>query len=90
MVAGLEVVDKVPSKDLLGTTEAGKEIYLVHKANCSVRVIAFGSGGQLPEQLQGGFSSIKEALDVTDSYLAKVEAKEIKVDGSKYSGRGKK
>ena len=93
MVAKVEAVDKVDltlNKKLLGTTEAGKEIYLVRKPNCSVRMIAFGSGGQLPEQLAGGFSSIQAAQHVVESYLAKVKAKEIKVDGTKASGRSTK
>ena len=66
---------------LLGTTEGGKEINLLRKPNCSVRMIAFGSGGQLPKQLEGGFSSVHAALSVVESYLAKVKAKEITVDG---------
>jgi hypothetical protein len=77
-----EVVDKLDLRALLGTTEKGKEIYLVRKPNCSVRMIAFGSGGLLPAQLRGGFSSVQAAQHVTDCYLAKVKAKEIKLDGS--------
>ena len=78
------------NKVLLGVTEGNKEIYLTRKPNCSVRMIAFGSGGQLPKQLEGGFSSVFTALQATESYLAKVKAKEIKVDGTKCSGRGTK
>lgn len=84
MDAEQEVVGKpVGIRELLGTTEGGKEIYLIRRPNCSVRMIAFGSGGQLPQQLQGGFSSIQAARQVTASYLAKVKAKEIKTDGTK-------
>jgi len=85
MVAGVEAVDKVDLRELLGTTEKGKEIYLVRKPNCSVRMIAFGSGGLLPKQLRGGYSSIQAARHATESYLAGVKAKEIKVDGTKFS-----
>ncbi len=67
----------------LGTTEGGKVINLVRKTNCSIRTIAFNSGGQLPVQLSGGFSSVIAATKAVDSYLAKVKAKVIKVDGSK-------
>ena len=70
---------------LLGTTDGGKDINLVRKPNCSVRKIEFGSGGQLPEQLEGGFSSVAAATRAVESYLAKVKGKEIKVDGTKYS-----
>jgi len=89
MVAEVEAVDKPDLRELLGTTENGKEIYLVRRPNCSVRMIAFGSGGKLPKQLEGGFSSIQAARHAVASYLAKVTAKEIKSDGSKYSGRSK-
>ena len=90
MVAEVAAVDKPDLRELLGTTEAGKEIYLVRRPNCSVRMIAFGSGGQLPKQLAGGFSSIQAARHATASYLAKVKAKEIKLDGTKAGGRGSK
>lgn len=72
---------------LLGTTEAGKDINLVRSPGSSVRIIQFGSGGQLPKQLQGGFSSVAAATKAAQNYLAKVKAKEIKADGTKYSGK---
>lgn len=72
---------------LLGTTEGGKEINLYRKPNCSVRMIAFSSGGELPTMLQGGFSSVHAALSVVESYLAKVKSKEIKLDGTKVKGK---
>ncbi len=75
---------------LLGTTDNGKEINLVRSPGSSVRVIQFGSGGQLPKQLQGGFSSVAAATQVTDSYLAKVEAKEIRADGTKFAAKKSK
>ena len=87
MAGTAEVVDKHDLRELLGTTEAGKEIYLVRKPNCSVRMIAFGSGGKLPKQLEGGFSSVQAARHATDTYLAKVKAKEIKVDGTKMAAK---
>ena len=71
------------AKVLLGTTPNGKEIYLVRVPNKSVRNIAFGSGGQLPPQLEGGFSSVAAATKVVDSYIAKLEAKEIDASGKK-------
>lgn len=87
MAGEAEVADNTTVRELLGTTTAGKEIYLTRKPNCSVRMIAFGSGGQLPQQLEGGFSSIQAARQVVASYLAKVKAKEIKLDGTKVRGK---
>ena len=89
MVAEVEAVDKLELRELLGTTDKGKEIYLVRKPNCSVRMIAFGSGGQLPAQLEGGFSSINSAKQVVSSYLAKVAAKEITADGKEIKAKGR-
>ena len=89
MVAEVEAVDKVELRELLGTTENGKEIYLVRRPNCSVRMIAFGSGGQLPAQLEGGFSSIQAARHVVSSYLAKIAHKQIKADGTEIKSKGR-
>lgn len=72
---------------LLGYTEGGKAINLVRKPNCSVRTIAFDSGGKLPTQLEGGFSSVAAATKVVASYLAKVKSKEIKQDGTKHPAK---
>ncbi len=90
MGAEVEAVDKSLIRLVLGITEGGKEIVLIRKPNCSVRVIAFSKGGAIPPQLTGGFSSVQAAQHAADSYLAKVKAKEIKVDGTKASGRGSK
>lgn len=64
-------------KVLLGTTPKGKEIYMVRHHNKTVRFIEFGSGGSMPETLQGGFSSIQIAQDKVDSYLSRLVKKEI-------------
>ena len=64
-------------KVLLGTTPKGKEIYMVRHHNKTVRFIEFGSGGSMPDTLQGGFSSIQIAQDKVDSYLARLVKKEI-------------
>jgi len=85
MADAREAVDE--NKVLLGTTPGGKEIYLSRRPNCSVRKIAFGDGGKLPKQLEGGFSSVYAAMHATESYLAKVKGKEIKVDGTLCAGR---
>ena len=74
---------------LLGTTEAGKEIKLVRQPECSVRLIDYQDCKKLPEQLQGGFSSVAAATRTVESYLAKVAAKEIKLDGTKYPSKVK-
>jgi len=70
-------VDDSYGKVLLGTTPKGKEIYMVRKINHTVRFIEFGSGGQLPDCLEGGFSSIQIAQDKADAYLARLVNKEI-------------
>lgn len=64
-------------KMLLGTTPKGKEVYMVRKYNRTVRFIEFGSGGQLPECLQGGYSSIQLAQKAVTDYLDRVETKQI-------------
>ncbi len=64
-----EVVDREYFKELLATTPEGKEIYMVRKPNCSVRTIAFGTGGQLPACLTGGFSSVHIAKTAALAYV---------------------
>lgn len=64
-------------KVLLGKTPKGKEIYMVRKYNQTVRFIEFGTGGQLPACLEGGFSSIQIAQDVTNAYLQRLMNKDI-------------
>jgi len=54
----------------LGKTKGGKELVLTRKPNCSVRLIQFTSGGQLPECLQGGYSSISSAQEAVAAYLS--------------------
>lgn len=68
-------------KMLLGVTPKGKEIYMVRKYNHTVRYIKFGSGGQLPKQLEGGFSSIRIAQDAVNSYLDRIGKKDIDESG---------
>lgn len=74
MVDGQAVVDK-EGKVLLGTTKAGKQLFYAAKAGKSVRFICFGDGGQLPAMLDGGYSSVRAAQEMVDSYLAKEAAK---------------
>lgn len=83
--------DKRSPKILLGTTPNGKEIYLVRKPNKSVRFIEFGTGGQLPVMLSGGFSDRTIAQGIVNSYLAKLAAKEEEEEPEdKKKGRGSK
>lgn len=63
------------SKTLLGTTPNGKEIYMVRRHNQTVRTIELGSGGILPEELEGGYSSLRIAKMHVDAYIAKLVAK---------------
>ena len=78
-----EVVDRIYFKSLLGKTPNGKEIYLVRKENAPLRTLAFGSGGELPEALQGGYSSIKMAAVAVDAYITSL----VNDKGSKAKGR---
>lgn len=64
-------------KVFLGKTPKGKEIYMVRKYNQTVRFIEFGTGGQLPECLEGGFSSIQIAQDKANAYIARLVNKDI-------------
>lgn len=66
-------------KLLMGTTPKGKEIYMVRRYNKTVRFLELGSGGILPEELSGGFSSIRIAQEAVNDYIAKlVKANEKK------------
>lgn len=67
---------------LLGTTPGGKEIYYARKAGMSIRFVEFGTGGQLPKQLKGGFGSVLAAKGAVDQYLSQVKDKVIKEDGT--------
>lgn len=64
-----EAVDNSYLTVLLATTKAGKELWMVRKPNCPVRTIAFKGGGQLPECLEGGFSSILIATNAAQDYV---------------------
>jgi len=68
-------------KMLLGTTPKGKEVYMVRKYNKTVRFIEFGSGGQLPDCLEGGFSSIQLAQQCVTDYLNRIASKSIDETG---------
>ncbi len=59
--------------DELGVTPNGKVLNYVKKENASIRFIAFKDGGQLPEVLSGGFSSVHAARHAVASYLKKLE-----------------
>jgi len=59
--------------DELGTTPNGKVLNYVKKENASIRFIAFKDGGQLPEMLQGGFSSVHAARNAVNSYLKSLD-----------------
>ncbi len=78
MAGTAEAVDRAHFRDLLGTTPNGKEIYLVRKPNSPLRRLAFGTGGQLPECLDGGYSSIKMATFAVDEYIKGLSKKKSK------------
>lgn len=74
MDANQLVADK-QGKILLGVTAAGKELYYASKNGKSVRFIVFGDGGQLPDMLTGGYSSVHAAHTIVQAYLAKEHQK---------------
>jgi len=88
MAVGNEEVKK-DERVLLGTTPGGKEIYYASKSGASIRFIEFGSGGQKPEQLLGGFGSVRAAKEAVDAYLQLVGQKLIKEDGSEIKQKAK-
>ena len=69
--------------DQLGVTPNGKVINYVKKENASIRFIEFGSGGELPKGLQGGFSSVHAARQAVESYLKSLEATPKKASAKK-------
>ena len=61
--------------DELGITPNGKVLNYVKKENASIRFICFADGGQLPDVLQGGYSSVHAARSAVASYLKSLEPK---------------
>lgn len=86
MVAKHAPGDKKAEKVLLAETPEGKEIYLVRKSNATIRFIEFGSGGKLPKELEGGFSSVAVATQTAEKYVDKL-AKEAGIKEEKVKGR---
>lgn len=85
----VDVHAQVDSKILMGVTPGGKEIYYARSKDKSHRCIEFGSGGMLPPQLKGMFTSPHAAKSAVESYLARIEAKDIGEDGEALK-KGKK
>ncbi len=54
---------------LLGTTAEGKELWMSRAPGKPLRKIAFKGGGQLPECLEGGFSTIQVAKTAVEAYI---------------------
>lgn len=54
-------------------TPGGKEIMFVNKPNAVI--IKFASGGELPEELSGEFTSVTFAEKAVQIYLARQEIK---------------
>ncbi len=72
---------------LLGTTPNGKEIHMVRVDNASVRYIMFKDGGKLPQQLLGGYSSIRMAKAAVDAYVDLLTRKVIRDDGTEIKAK---
>ena len=75
---------------LLGATPAGKEIYYARVHGKGYSVIQFGTGGRLPAQLEGMFTSVITAQQATNAYLDRVANKEITEEGQEVKLKGKK
>lgn len=56
---------------MVGTTEAGKEIYALAVHNRSLIKLQLGSGGVLPSVLTGAFSNMTDAQAAVNKYLNK-------------------
>lgn len=76
-------------KIFLGETPGGKQIYYARKVNSSLRFIEFGSGGQLPAQLKGGYSSLLAAKAAVEAYLSQISDNLIKEDGTEVKPKKK-
>lgn len=74
-------------RTLLGTTPKGKEIFMIRVENASVRYIVFGSGGKIPKQLEGGFTSIRMAEQAVLSYCDLLGRKIIRDDGTEIKAK---
>ena len=59
-------------------TPNGKEIGIVHRLNKSYWEVQFNSGGQLPPELSGGFTSPKQAQLAINQYLARKNSSSAK------------
>lgn len=51
-------------------TPNGKELKIYHVKNTALYKVAFTSGGELPEELSGMYTSPKFAQDAIEAYLA--------------------
>ena len=88
MAVGNEAAKK-DERTLLGVTPGGKEIYYARKHGASIRFVEFGTGGQKPLQLQGGFGSVRAAKEAVDAYLDLMEQKLIREDGTEIKAKAK-
>jgi hypothetical protein len=64
-------------KFCIGTTPAGKELYVAVAKGTSLYKLEFASGGELPSDLQGNYTSISEAEMRGRSYLASKHTSEL-------------
>jgi hypothetical protein len=51
-------------------TDNGKELKIYHVKNTALYKVAFTTGGELPAELQGMYTSPKFAQDAIEAYLA--------------------
>ena len=57
------------------TTHNGKEIQIVRNGTTSAFKIQFGSGGELPQDLEGMFTNERSAVSAINVYLEKTKPK---------------
>jgi hypothetical protein len=55
---------------VVGVTPQGKEIQIYIDPKTAFRKLSFTSGGELPEQLSGIFTSEREAMRAVNDYVA--------------------
>ncbi len=56
-------------------TVNGKEIQIVRNGTTSAYKIQFGSGGELPNVLEGSFTNERSAIAAINIYLEKMKSK---------------
>jgi len=67
------LIPDVKYDDYQFQTRGGKTVVVYHDKMGSMWSIKFKQGGQLPEELEGKFTSEQQAIQAVEIYLAKAE-----------------